>query len=154
DEESGISKVIFFVGRPIDGKIPPTVPQAEAKLDAASGAWTAQLQLAGDRRGPTDLSVQFINGVGQSTFGSTAVMLLDSEKKTGPGRIVGTVKEGENPQPEIEVSLAPVQDPKAPMQKPTKTTKTKPDGTFVFEDVGPGRYTLSCTKIVSGRAAS
>jgi hypothetical protein len=47
-----------------------------------------------------------------------------------------------------------VQDPKAPMQKPTKTTKTKPDGTYAFDNVEPGKYTLSCTKVISGRAAT
>lgn len=156
DEESGIKKVIFFLGAPpADGKLPPTVPQVEGKPTADKNVWTAQVPLTPDRRGDTEVSVQFINGVGLSTFATTPVNILDGEKKAGPGRIVGVVQEGTNPQADMEVILSPT-DPKTPQEKEkaTKTTKTKPDGSYVFEDVAPGKYTVSCTKLISGRAAT
>lgn len=154
DDESGISKVVFFVGKPVDQKIPPTVPQADGQPNADKSAWTGQLQLDGLRRGPTDLSVQFTNGVGQVSYATINIMLTDGgEKKAGPGRIVGKVTEATNPQDGLEVILAPAA-PKTPeeKQKATKTTKTKPDGSYVFEDVAPGKYTLSCSKLISGRS--
>jgi hypothetical protein len=154
DDESGIKKVIFFLGSPpADGKLLPTMPQVEGKPTAS--VWTAQLPLTPDRRGDTDVSVQFINGVGLSTFATTQINILDGEKKAGPGRIVGVVQEGMNPQADMEVILSPT-DAKTPQEKEkaTKTTKTKPDGSYVFEDVAPGKYTLSCTKLISGRAAT
>src|SRR5207253_416665 len=100
------------------------------------------------------LSVQFTNGVGQSTFATTTIMLTDGDKKPGPGRIVGVVKEGPNPQDGMEVTLSPT-DAKTPQEKDknTKTTKTKADGSYVFENVDPGKYTLNCTKLISGRGA-
>lgn len=156
DDESGISKVIFFVGpQPADGKLPPTVPQVEGQPNADRSEWSAPLPLTPDRRGPTEISVQFINGVGLSAFATTKVNLLDGDKKPGPGRIVGVVKEGMNPQADMEVILAPT-EAKTPQEKEkaTKTTKTKPDGSYVFEDVAPGKYTITCTKLISGRSAA
>ena len=131
------------------------MPQVEGQPNADKSAWTAQLPLTPDRRGPTEISVQFTNGVGLSSYATTTVNLLDGDKKPGPGRIVGVVQEGTNPQADMEVILSPT-DAKTPQEKDkaTKTTKTKPDGSYVFEDVAPGKYTVSCTKLISGRAAT
>ena len=41
-------------------------------------------------------------------------------------------------------------DPKAPKPPDKKKTKTKDDGSYLFEDIDPGEYTVSAEKVESG----
>jgi hypothetical protein len=140
DLETGIKEAQFFVGKPVDNKVPPgattfkTVP-----TDKAGSTWKAEVTLPEDKKGPTEVTVQFTNQVGLSTFATATIDLMDTDPaKTGPGRIKGKVVLGELGQPGLEVSLRG--DKGAEIAK----TKTRADGTFVFEGVAPGKYTLYC----------
>jgi hypothetical protein len=64
------------------------------------------------------------------------------------GALQGTVVESSRPQAGLEVSLL---DAKG---KLSAKTKTKPDGSFVFNPVAPGRYTVSVRKIATQRKAN
>jgi hypothetical protein len=145
DPLSGIDTVVFFVGRPADGKPPPTavlVPGRPAGPDRA--VWTAKLTVPPDPRGSIDVTAQFINGVGESTFATTTIELLDKAPPP-PTRITGTVCEGPRPQPGLDVVL---RDEKGAIKARTKTAD---DGTFTFENIAPGTYKVSTSKPATQR---
>lgn len=149
DAESGIAKVTFFLGQPVDGKIPPQAASAVAMpAPDGSGDWTAQLPLAALPKGPAAIGVEFVNGAGLKTLATATVNLLDGEpQKGGPGRIHGVVLEGGRPQTGLEVALA---DAKG---KELEKKKTGADGTFLFNNLAPGKYTVSAAKAVTDRRA-
>lgn len=149
DSESGIAKVNFYLGKPVDDKMPATAMPVEATpTNDDKTEWTAKLQLTGILRGPTDVTVQFINGVGMSTFATTTIDLVDAADNKGPGKIKGTVVEGGRPQGGLTVVL---HDPKEKMSDKDQKAVTKPDGAFEFDGVAPGSYTVSCVKVASER---
>jgi hypothetical protein len=133
------------------GKLPPTTPTVAGTLvPGSTTTWTAQLALPADKKGPTDLGVQFINNVGLSTFATATVNLVDA-LPTLPGRIQGTVLESTRPQAGLEVSL---RDPKAPKTSEDKAKATTgADGMFTFENLPPGAYTVSSSKAITKRKA-
>lgn len=155
DPESGIAKVFFFLGRPVDGKAPLTSPAVAASpTNDAKTTWTATLPLLGDRKGPTDVSVQFVNGVGLGTFETATIDLVDADPKNGPGKIQGVVLEGDRPQANLEVVLSGDKAAVMNKDKDKGKTKTKEDGTFVFDNVAPGTYEVSCAKPSTERKAT
>src|SRR5262249_26743014 len=103
DGASGISKVFFFLGKPVDDKVPKdaaTVPGEKAGADV----WSAQMPLPPQKKGFTDLSVQFINGAGLSRFATVPIEVV-VQLAVLPGKIQGRVMEGELPQAAIPVAL-------------------------------------------------
>jgi hypothetical protein len=147
DTVSGVSKVNFFLGQPVDNKVPPKVALVPGQaVDSSKLTWAAQLPLPPDLKGPTDVSVQFVNRVGLSTFATTSVELVDFDPaKVNFGRIEGTVVEGPLPQAGLDVVL---KDDKG---KEVAKTKTKEGGSFAFAKVPPGKYTVSTAKVATKR---
>ena len=142
----GISKVLFFVGQPADGKPPPDTPAVEGRpLDADKTLWSAELPLDKKMTGPTNIGVQFVDAVGLSSFATASVKLTDAAAAGTLGSIRGTVIEGTRPQPNLEVVL--VDEKGAAKAK----ANTKDDGTFVFQNVKPGEYVTSSDKPISLR---
>lgn len=145
DRESGIKQVFFFVGKPVDGKVPPNTPTSPGEpVDDSRTTWSARLTLP-EKKGPVEISVQFINNVGLSTFDTISPELTDADADKGAklGRIQGRVMEGSRAQPGLEVIL---RDEKG-MEK--RTVKTAEDGAFSIPDVPPGKYKVSCMKVSS-----
>jgi hypothetical protein len=144
--DTGIAEVVFFLGKPpTDGKFPPTLDTYKATQDA-KGVWTASVPMPSDKKGPTLVSVQFVNYAGMSTFASTTVKVLDpNDPKAAvlPGKIAGKVFEGDRLQAGLPVVLF---DDKG---KEKDKGKTKDDGTFAFEDVAPGNYSVGTAKEAS-----
>jgi hypothetical protein len=154
DQSGPVRQVLFFLGQPSNGKLPPNTPTTPGTpVDAGKTTWTVQLPLPPERLGPTDISVQFINAAGLSAFATTTVNILDKLPPT-LGTIRGTVFEGPLPQPNLEIALrdgkgGAIKDDKGQERK----TTTGPDGTFVFEDVPPGTYKVYASKPASRRQA-
>ena len=144
---SGVARANFFLGRPAEGKTPPNTAMVPGRAtDPDRTVWTAVLPLKADRAGPADVSVEFVNGAGLSSFASATVLLTDGPPdQNDPGSIAGTVYEGSIPQPNLEVVL---KDDKGAEKG---RAKTKDDGKFSFEKVPPGAYSLTVTKSATMR---
>lgn len=143
DPESGITHVHFFVGRlQPDGKPPTGVTLVRgAAADKARTLWTAQVPLPEDRKGPTPITVQMSNRAGVTTSAVAELELTDEDPAlTAPGTITGKVVLGSRGQPNLEVIL---KDAKGTEKA---RVKTRQDGSFVFEAVPPGQYTVHATK--------
>lgn len=147
DDLSGITEAKFFLGAPVDGKLPQGMITAVGKpLDAASEQWTAALELPPGAKGEISVGVQFTNGVGLSTL-ATATLDVADAADLALGKIVGSVTEGPRPQAGLEVVLKT--DKGAELGK----TKTGDNGEFTFNSVAPGSYKLSTAKPTSLRKA-
>jgi hypothetical protein len=149
DPESGIARVVFFLGRPQGNKPPEKVASVEGTpVKGSEATWSAALPLP-DVKGPAEVSAQFVNGVGLSRFDTTTIDLLDTDPRiTGPGKIRGVVMEGPRPQPGLEVTL---KDPKG---NALAKAKTGPDGVFEIAPVAPGNYVVYAAKAESQRRGS
>lgn len=150
DTESGIAQVTFFLGKPVDGKIPPGATTfAGVPVDVSRAVWAARIPLPADTKGPIPVSVQFVNKIGLASFDSTAIEQAEVESEAnGPGKITGKVVEGPRAQPNVEVVLRDLKG----VEK--ARTKTKADGSFTFDNVKPGRYSLFSIKPDSQRRAT
>jgi hypothetical protein len=150
DHVSGIREVRFFLGKPVAGQVPAETPTfSGTPADGNRALWSARVPLPAARKGPVEVSVQFRNGVGLSTFATGQVELSASgdvaAAKPAPGHIRGRVLEGPRPQAELEVVL---KDTKGAEKA---KTATRADGSFAFEDVPPGKYQVSTHKPLSQR---
>jgi hypothetical protein len=142
--ESGIKQVNFFVGKPEDGKPPAKVELATARRVAgAASAWVGDLRLPEERKGPTDVSVQFVNGVGLSTFDTISIELLDTDP-VPVGGIAGKVLEGQLPQKDLDVLLG--NDKGVVVDR----TRSDADGAFAFKGLPKGTYQLYTNKVATG----
>jgi Carboxypeptidase regulatory-like domain len=81
-------------------------------------------------------------------YHTAIVELTDADPATEPGQIRGKVLEGPRTQPGLEIIL---RDGKG---VELRRTKTKADGSFLFEDVPPGSYVIFCSKPDSRRRAT
>jgi hypothetical protein len=154
DDDSLIQEVVFFLGKPpMDGKLPPTLDTYKATKDAKD-VWTANVPMPTDKKGPTLVSVLFVNGAGLSTPASTTVAVLDPaapKPPPPPGKIEGTLYGGTSddlrPQANLDVLLL---DEKGAEKGKTKTDK---EGVFVFDNVEPGKYKVTAVKTASNDKA-
>jgi hypothetical protein len=146
----GVKEVNFFVGKEAAGKLPAgATPVPGTPMNEARTLWSVKLPLPADRKGPTDISVQFVNAVGLSTFRSISVELEENDPaKTALGTIKGRVIESDRPQSGLEVILT--DDKRAEKGR----TKTKDDGTFELSDLPAGKYRLSVSKSSNGRVGT
>jgi hypothetical protein len=146
DDLSGIAHATFFAGRVVEGKLPSDAPTAIGKLDAAGMQWTAVLELPPEAQGRIPVGVQFTNGVGLSTFAAATIEIVNPAALS-MAKVQGSVLEGPRPQAGLDVLLKD--------EKGTEIgrTKTGDDGTFAFEQVAPGKYTVASSKPAALRKA-
>ena len=149
DPETGVAQVVFFYGKPDKGEIPPTALRVKAVPANLEGTqWSAALQIPVDHKGPLAISVQVVNHAGMASIDTVTLEVTDREPgKTGLGEIRGKVVEGPRPQPNLIVILTDERG------KEIARTRTLADGSYVFEQVTPGRYRLVCVKPESQRRA-
>ena len=152
DEESGVTKVVFYAGEPPpDGKpLPPgkaalgkrgSLPGAgPPAADTSLAAYSASL-LMPDTKGPIVVGARFTNRVGITEEVVGEVTLVDPPST---GSIKGRVVQGERGQPGLEVVLREA-DAK-PDAKPAGTATTNDKGEFTFADLKPGQYVLDTAK--------
>jgi hypothetical protein len=149
DPDTAVVKATFFVGRPLDdGKLPPDALTVDGvpvdPTDPANREWTANLPVPPERRGEVIVGVVFTNQVGLATTRTARIELVDAPPggvaAAGVGKIEGTVKILETPQPGLTVVLRNLDG------KDLATTTTNAKGKFVFEKVVAGGYTVSSGK--------
>jgi hypothetical protein len=138
DDESGISKVTFFMGPAVDGKMPPKAVESPGKLlDEKTKVWEGELPLPTDKPGKFEVSVQFTNRAGLSASDTVVIQLVDAPAGGKKGTTIkGTVFQGDLAPPGVAVVLA---DEKG---NPKGATKTDAKGQYVFEGVPPGSYVV------------
>jgi serine/threonine protein kinase len=82
DDESGISKVTFFLGQPVDGQPPPKAVGSPARqVDPKAPVWRGELPLPTGQAGRFDVCVQFTNGAGRSTTEGVTIELTQGSKE-------------------------------------------------------------------------
>jgi hypothetical protein len=176
DAESGVAKVVFYVGDPpADGKpLPPGKaavgvrgPVAAAKVDPPVGrdlgatsdspvripviadtrpAAYTATLLMPDQKGPVTVGARFTNRAGLTEEVVAEVTLVDPPTT---GKIKGRVVQGstpERPQPGIAVTLA--EDGAKPDDPPAATATTNDQGVFEMKDLKPGKYVVRAAKPV------
>ncbi len=145
--ESGLKEVNFFVGKPQANKLPQGVTVVPGHpLDDDQTTWAAEVPLP-DKKGPAEVSVQFVNNVDLSAF-DTAKLELTEADPIPVGRIGGKVVEGERPQADLKVYLV---DAKG-TARDVKVTNA--GGEFLFENVAAGRYAVVSEKSESRTTAN
>jgi Carboxypeptidase regulatory-like domain len=149
DPESGVAQVVFFYGKPDKGEIPTTAPRFKAvPANRELTQWSAALQVPADHKGPLAVSVQVVNHAGMASIDTVMLEVTDREPgKTGLGEIRGKVIEGPRPQPNLTVILTDERG------KEIARTRTQADGSYVFQQLAPGRYRVVCVKPESQRRA-
>ena len=130
--------------------------------DPQGREWSATLPVPKDAPAKLVVTARFTTGVGLTAFHSDEVAVIDlpkpeDMKPAAPkrGAIVGTVKEGDRPQPGLKVYLL---DPMAPANKTPLLASTDTDakGAFSFENLEPKMYQIYCQKQdgINNRAAN
>jgi hypothetical protein len=148
DKTVGLASVTFFVGAPSDDrKISPAAAKAAGELvPGKEDIWFAQLPMPADKKGTVEIGVQFTNRVGLSAFAKGTVELVDFDPvKNAPGSIQGNVVEGDISQPGLLVVLFDAKGNKL-VEK-----KAGPDGSFLFENLPPGKYVVVSEKPAAGQ---
>jgi hypothetical protein len=147
---SGIREVSFFLGKDLQGKPPQGATLIPAQpVDDAKTTWAATLPLRGEKTGPTEFTVLFVNRAGQSAFATTTIDLIDADPaKVLPGRMEGVVVEGGTPIPGLKVSLRNEKNVEL------QTTTTDENGAFKFEKLTPGKYLLYTSRPATKRQGS
>ena len=145
---AGLKEVNFFFGKPVDNKLPPNTPTFPgAPVNETRTDWAVKLPLAGERKGPTDVSVEFKSATGLSSFATATLELIDQEAPPETGRIEGKVAEGPRAQEGLTVVL---RDEKNEVRGQTTTDA---DGAYKFENVKPGKYRVIASKPKAKRTA-
>jgi hypothetical protein len=138
--DSGIKEVAFFIGKPVDDKRPAGAAVIPGQpVGAGREAWSAKLPLVDAKLGPLEVSVEFVPGAGPSRF-ATATLTVVEAIPIEPGKIKGTVKEGDRPQPGFDVV---VYDDKGAEKGKAKTDDS---GQFEVANLSPGNYEVVSAK--------
>ena len=142
---SGVVSAQFFVGTPVDGKIPDKTPTVSGTpVDDTRLEWYVELPIPADAKGSIPVSVQLTNAVGLSTVATTTIN-VQSPQQAGLGTITGKVAEGPLPQAGLTVTLS---DAKGAA---LKQATSGPDGSYTFAGLQPGQYVVSSYKESSNR---
>ena len=131
---SGIREVVFYLGRPADGQRPAGAVVVPGRpVDANQTRWAASFPLRDAKLGPTEITAEFVAGVGLSQSATASVEVVEAIP-VEPGGIRGTVREGERPQVGFEVV--------ARDEKNAERGKAKTDdrGRFTIGGLPPGSY--------------
>jgi hypothetical protein len=144
DSLSGIAKVWFYVGDPptAEGKGATVV----AGIKLSDGVYQAERPiLLPEQKGDVRVGVLMVNGVGMTAGAekTLTVRIPPGEKKDGSGKTTGTIT-GKVVFGYLGKSNLPVELQDA-SGKAVKTATSAADGTFKFEDVLPGSYTVTST---------
>jgi hypothetical protein len=143
-----VTNVWFYRGDPptADGKPSPGSVSVPGR-DRGDGQWTADRAIAlPDQKGEVRLGVIAFNGVGLSNSIETTVKVepspeAKSESKKTTGTIAGSVVKGYLGQSGLPVELLD-----STGKTVVKTTATAANGSFRFEEVAPGSYTVKSIK--------
>jgi hypothetical protein len=153
DPESGIRHLVVFVGKVSkEGKWPAEAVQVEKfppESDEVEPTFSGIVRLPAptEKASTLELGVQVTNGAGIKSFGVVTVKLVDAPPGTGLGKgskITGSVLQGSVPQKDLAVNL---RDNKGELKD---TVATDAKGQFVFQNVPPGTYRVSATRMVGG----
>jgi len=160
DPESGIAKVVVFVGKPgTDNTIPKEAPLAVLEeLPDETGSdrerrlkhFHGRLPIAPDTRSPVVLSVLVSNGAGSSSGMSVELPVEDApvERAVIFGRIVERVGGRETPQSDVAVLL------KDKTGRILARTRSDKDGRFEFPDLDAGVYFVEATRPAPDRVGA
>jgi hypothetical protein len=150
DRVVGVKSVSFFVGKPAGNKPPENaVLVPGVALNGARQVWAVKLPLPKDKSGPTDVSVQFINQLGLSSFATTSIDLLANDPNLAKGATIrGKVTEGDREQVGLAVVLT---DDKGAEKG---RAPTKEGGVYEFTGLPPGKYRVSTVKTSRGSSGS
>ncbi|QDU95983.1 carboxypeptidase-like regulatory domain-containing protein [Lignipirellula cremea] len=144
DSLSGVAQVDFFVGKPVDKKVPATAVLYPADQDGA--AWTVQLPPS-KLLGPTAITARFTDGAGLFSF-VTTVVNFNADPPAPVGGVAGVVVEGSRPQANLDVWLINAAG------KVVASTKTGANGRFDFNQAKPGAYTVWAEQSFPSRKAT
>jgi hypothetical protein len=138
---SGTRQVVFFLGTPTaDGKRPPDAKVTEGRpADPEKTVWDGSLRLPEDRKGPLPVGVEFISGIGRSSFATAEIEILDADPILR-GDLRARLLEGDRPQAGLDVILY---DSKG---TPRGRGLTGPDGTVLFAGLEAGTYIVTGSK--------
>jgi len=144
DSLSDVAAVHFFVGKPVDDQ----PPAAATLIPAAKHGeqWRGELP-APKALGPVQVTAQFTNGVGLSSY-VTATIDLNSNPPSIGGGVSGLITEGARPQANTPVWLLDKSG------RVVATAQTAASGEFAFTDVKPGGYLVYTAKQATNRKAS
>jgi hypothetical protein len=138
DKESGIKKVLLYLGAP-ENNLPPkgVTPVAADPLNEDNTKWKAVLPLSGDFKGAFKITAEFVNGVGLSSFKTLSLEFFDPAPTAAEtkGSIQVVVKVGDNRMFNVKVKL----EAKGVKQE----EKTDENGEVRFEKLAPGTYKVS-----------
>ncbi len=151
---SKITDVTFIFGPKADfDKVVAENRAFKARTKDPKGSeWTAILPVPKDAPAKLIVTARFTTGVGLTALHSEEVNVIDlpnpGQMKSAPpkrGAIVGTVKEGDRPQPGLKVALY---DPMAPANKNAllDTAETDEKGAYSFKNLEPKEYLVYCIK--------
>jgi hypothetical protein len=150
DAESGIDRVLFFVGDPSAADMRDVRAAVRGKVfvaeppPSAGGAYTAVLPMA-DTKGRAVVGVRVINGVGLYIDKAADVELVDPVVKPKPttGDIKGVVEQGSPPRRQPGRTVWLLDEKQSAV---LKTTEANAKGEFAFKDVAPGNYVVRSDK--------
>ncbi len=148
DDETGISKVVFYLGQPSpDGSAPEgATPVKGSLVPGAIPAWQGELPLPKNRLGPVPVSATFTDGVGRARS-ITQEVVVTSELAKQLAAIRGRVIHGNRPQPNLTVQLLDTEG------KSLNETSTDQNGRFMFKDLEPKTYLIRATRASSSDRA-
>ncbi len=149
EPESGVKSVSGFFGSPVtDPSGAQVVPGNVLKFPASfqGNLISAEMVIPTDVKGPVTISIQAINGAGQTTFLSRTLNLGIPKPPPDPS-LFGIVTEGDRPQSDLTVLLL---DSKG---KEVASAKTNSSGEYRIDNLKKGSFTLEVTKRSSGRKA-
>jgi hypothetical protein len=148
DPESGVDRVLVFVGDPpaatVVGPVRGKVYLADPGKEAAS--FSAVLPMA-DIKGRAVVGVRAIDGAGLVTDTSAEVDLIDPASaggaKASTGKIKGVVGQGSPARPQGGKPVYLIDEKQTSV---VKRTDTNDKGEFQFNDVAPGNYFVRSDK--------
>src|SRR5204863_4750833 len=123
-------------------KLPPGPAKVAGEpVPDKADLYVGRLLMPADKKGTVEVGVQFLNRVGMSAYTKGTIELVDFDPvKNALGAIQGSLYEGRIAQSGLLVVLLDAKGNKLAEKK------TGPDGTYIFENLPPGKYKLVSEK--------